>query len=190
MSFSKNLGNWSATFLFSRWNFGYQGAFSQTFLSHDRILAIKEPFHKFLFHMMEFRLRRSLFTDFSLTRWNFGYHGDLSRISLSHDGISAMMEPFHGFLFNTMEFRLSRSPFTNFSFTRWNFGYHGAFREFLFHTMEFWLSRSLSQNSQNSRIGGRHIYHKEYLHRIHHVKNLASWFRAPFARKRVRSFLL
>jgi hypothetical protein len=34
-----------------------------------------------------------------------------------------------------------------------------------------------------------HIYRKEYLHMIRLVKNLASWFRAPFARKRVRSFL-
>jgi hypothetical protein len=34
-----------------------------------------------------------------------------------------------------------------------------------------------------------HIYHKEYLHRIRLVKNLASWFRASYARKRVRSFL-
>jgi hypothetical protein len=34
-----------------------------------------------------------------------------------------------------------------------------------------------------------HIYHKEYLHRNRLVKNLASWFRGPFARKRVRSSL-
>jgi hypothetical protein len=35
-----------------------------------------------------------------------------------------------------------------------------------------------------------HIYHTEYLHRIRLVKNLASWFRAPFVRRRVRSSLL
>jgi hypothetical protein len=84
-------------------------------------------------------------------------------------------------------------------------------------TMEFWLSGSLSHklfffhdgilaikkpfsrtflfsrwNSVNTQFGGRlfsYIYHKEYLHRIRLVKNLPSWFRAPFARKRVRSFL-
>jgi hypothetical protein len=31
-------------FSFTRWNSGYQGAFSQILLSHDGILAIKEPF--------------------------------------------------------------------------------------------------------------------------------------------------
>jgi hypothetical protein len=47
-------------------------------------------------------------------------------------------------------------------------------------------------NSRDTQFGGRlfsYIYHKEYLHRIRLIKNLASWFRAPFARKRVRSFL-
>jgi hypothetical protein len=57
-------------FSFSRCNLGYQGAFLRISLSHDGILAIKEPFHKFLFHTMEFWLSRSLFTNFSFTRWN------------------------------------------------------------------------------------------------------------------------
>jgi hypothetical protein len=41
------------TFLFSRWNFGYHGAFSRIFLSHGGISAITEPFHEFFFHMVE-----------------------------------------------------------------------------------------------------------------------------------------
>jgi hypothetical protein len=42
------------TIFFSRWNSGYQGAFSRISLSHNGILTIKEPFHEFLFHMIEF----------------------------------------------------------------------------------------------------------------------------------------
>jgi hypothetical protein len=79
------------TFVFSRWNSGYHEAFhtnffffyngilaitepfSRIFLSHDGISAITKPFHKFLFHTMESRLSRSLFTIFPFTRWNLGY---------------------------------------------------------------------------------------------------------------------
>jgi hypothetical protein len=127
------------------------------------------------------RLSQSPFTKFSFTRCNFGYHGAFSWTFLSHDGISAITE-----------------PFTIFSFTRWNFGYHRAFHEFFFHTMEFWLSQSLSRiflshdgihKTHDLGEDSFHIYHKEYLHRIRLVKNLASGFRAPFARKRVRSSL-
>jgi hypothetical protein len=43
------------SFYFSRRNSSYQRAFhTNFFLFHDGILAIKEPFHKFLFHTMEF----------------------------------------------------------------------------------------------------------------------------------------
>jgi hypothetical protein len=80
-------------FSFTQWNFGYHGAFSRSFLSHDGILAITEPFHELLFHMMEFWLSQSLFTNFSFTRWNSGYHGAFSRTFLSHDGILAIKEP-------------------------------------------------------------------------------------------------
>jgi hypothetical protein len=82
-----------------------------------------------------------------------------------------------------VESRLSQSLFTNFSFTWWNLGYHGDFsRIFLSHDGIL---------KKDARCGEEsfHIYHKEYLHRIRLVKNLASWFRAPFARKRVRSSL-
>jgi hypothetical protein len=80
------------TFVFSRWNSSYHEAFhtnfffffyngilaitepfSQIFLSHDGISAITKPFHKFLFHTMESRLSRRLFTIFPFTRWNLGY---------------------------------------------------------------------------------------------------------------------
>jgi hypothetical protein len=47
-------GAFLMNFSFSWWNFGYHGAFSQIFLSHGGILAIIEPFHEFFFHMMEF----------------------------------------------------------------------------------------------------------------------------------------
>jgi hypothetical protein len=94
--------------IFSRWNSGYQGAFltnffffhdgilaimepfTRTFLSHDGNLAITEPFHELFFHMVESRLSRSLFTNFSFTWWNLSYHGAFSRIFLSHDGIHKM----------------------------------------------------------------------------------------------------
>jgi hypothetical protein len=101
-----------------------------------------------------------------------------------HDGILAITKPFSW----------------TFSFSRWNSGYHEAFlMNFFFFTMEFWLSWSHSHelllfhdgNLQIRNLGedSFHIYYKEYLHRIFLVKNLASWFRAPFARKRVRSSL-
>jgi hypothetical protein len=153
-------------FSFTRWNLGYHGAFSRIFLSHDGISAITKPFHQFFFHTMESRLSQSIFTNFSFTWWNFGYYEAFSRIFLSHDGISAITEPFHEFFFHTMESWLSQSLFTNFSIRWWN--------------------------PQNARFGGDsfHIYHKEYLHRIRLIKNLASWFRAPFARKRVQYSLL
>jgi hypothetical protein len=76
-------------FLFSRWNSGYQEAFhtnfflshggisaitepfTQTFFFffHDGILAIRESFTRtfFFFHVVETRLSRSLFTNFSFT---------------------------------------------------------------------------------------------------------------------------
>jgi hypothetical protein len=49
-------------FLFSRWNFGYQGAFFKNFFFfHDGISAITEPFSRtFSFFTMEFRLSQSL----------------------------------------------------------------------------------------------------------------------------------
>jgi hypothetical protein len=98
------------------WNFGYHGAFSRTFLSHNGISAIMEPSRELFFHIMEFRLSRSLFTIFFIW-WNFGYH-----------------RAFHELFFHTMEFGLSQRLFTNFSFIWWNFGYHGAFsRTFLSH---------------------------------------------------------
>jgi hypothetical protein len=57
-------------FLFSRWNLGYHEAFSRIFLSHGVISAITKPFHEFFFHIVESRLSRSLFTNFSFTWWN------------------------------------------------------------------------------------------------------------------------
>jgi hypothetical protein len=130
--------------------------------------AITEPLHILSFVTMELRLSRILLTNFSFTRWNFGYHG-----------------AFHELFFHTMELWLSRSlsrtflshdgtlsitePFTNFSFARWNFGYQATFLKLsrIFHMVELTKTHDLGEDSF-------HIYHKEYLHRIHLVKNLAS----------------
>jgi hypothetical protein len=89
---------------------------------------------KLFFHMMEFRLSWSLSQSF-----------------VSHNGILAITEPLH---------KLSRT-----------------------------FSRGGIHKTHDLGEDSFHIYHKEYLHRIRLVKNLASLFRAPFARKRVRSFL-
>jgi hypothetical protein len=51
-------------FSFTRWNLGYHKALSRISFSHDGISAITKPFHEFLFHTMESRLSRSLFTIF------------------------------------------------------------------------------------------------------------------------------
>jgi hypothetical protein len=88
------------------------------------------------------------------------------------------------FSFFMMEFWLSRSFFHElFLFSWWNSGYHEAF--FTNFSFSWW-------NSRNTQFGGRlflYTYHKEYLHRIRLIKNLTSWFIAPFARKRVWSSL-
>jgi hypothetical protein len=129
------------------------------FLFHDGISAITEPF-----------------TNFSFSQWNLGYHGAFSRIFLSHDGILAITE-----------------PLTNFSFSQWNLVFHGTFSRTFFSRWNLGYQGDLSHDKVHRmhRLGedSFHIYHKEYLHRTCLVKNLASWFRAPVARKRVRSFL-
>jgi hypothetical protein len=63
----------SRIFSFSRWNFGYHGAFlTNFFFFHDGISAITEPFSRtFSFFTMEFRLSRSLSHElFLFSRWN------------------------------------------------------------------------------------------------------------------------
>jgi hypothetical protein len=188
------------TFLFSWWNFGYHEAFHMNFsfftvefrlslsLSHEffffhgGILSITKPFTDFSFTWWNLDYHEAFLRIFSFTSWNLGYHRAFSRIFLSHDGISAITEPFHEFFFHMVESLLSRSLFTNFSFTWWNLVYHGAFsRTFLSHD-GIHKMHDLGEDSF-------HIYHKEYLHRTRLIKNLASWFRAPSARKRVRSSL-
>jgi hypothetical protein len=152
---------------FTRWSFGYHGAFSQIFLthdgisesqslftnlfSHDRILAIKEPFTNFSFSRWNLGYQGA-FHELSFSQWNLGYQGAFSRI--------------------TVEFWLSRSLFTNhggilaikelFHESRWNSGYQGAFSHDKIHKMHELWGVSF------------HIYYKEYLHRIRLIKNLAS----------------
>jgi hypothetical protein len=134
--------------------------------------------------MVESRLSRSLFTNFSFPRWNPGYHEAYLRIFLSHGGIPAITEPFHKFFFHMVESRLSRSLFMNFSFPWWNPCYHGAFsRIFLSHggisaiTKPLYEFFFLMVESTKCTIWGEdsfHIYHNEYLHRTRLIKNLAS----------------
>jgi hypothetical protein len=175
--------------------------------------------HEFFLFRWNLGYHEALFTNCSFSRWNLGYHEALfTNFSLSR-WTSGYQGAFHTNFFSfTMEFWLSRSlshelflfhdgilaikePFTRtFSLSRWNSGYQGAFHtNFFSFTMEFWLPRSLSHELFSFHDGihkisdlgedSFHIYHKEYLHRIRFVKNLVSWFRAPFARKRVRSSL-
>jgi hypothetical protein len=96
-------------FLFSRWNFGYHGAFLTNFsFLHDGISAIREPFSRTVsFFTMEFRLSGSLSHElFLFSRRNFGYQGAfLTNFFFFHDGILAIREPFsRTFSFFTMEF--------------------------------------------------------------------------------------
>jgi hypothetical protein len=67
-------------------------------------------FTNFFFRTIKSRLSRSLLTILSFTRWNLGYQGAFSRIVLSHDGISAINKHFHELFF-----------------FQWNIGYQGAF---------------------------------------------------------------
>jgi hypothetical protein len=48
--------------------FGYHGAFSQIFFSHNGCSAITEPFTTFFSFIMESRLSRSLSTNFSFSQ--------------------------------------------------------------------------------------------------------------------------
>jgi hypothetical protein len=140
---------------------------------------------------MEFWLSESPSHDiFLFSRWNSGYQEAffinffsfftmefwLSR-SLSHELFSLFTMKFW------LSWSLSHELFALFTMEFWLSG--SLFHElFSFFTMEFWLSRSLFTNfflfsrwnSRNTQFRGRlfsYIYHKEYLHRIRLVKNLA-----------------
>jgi hypothetical protein len=111
----------------------------------------------FYFFTMDFWLSRSLshelFSFFTMEFWLLG--------SLSHEF----------FFFLTMGFWLSGSlSHEIFSFSRWNSGYQEAFLTnfFLYHNGILEM-HDLGENSLYI-----YIYHKEYLHRICLVKNLAS----------------
>jgi hypothetical protein len=105
-----------------------------------------------------------------------------------HGGILAIRKPFsRTFFFFTMEFWLSESlSHELFSFSRWNSGYQKAFLTnfFSFSRWNSGYQKAFHElfpfsrwNSGNTQFGGRlflYIYHKEYLHRIRLVKNLAS----------------
>jgi hypothetical protein len=131
----------------------------RTFLSHDGILAITEPF-----------------ANFSLTRWNSGYHRAFHERSLSL--LELRLSRSHSLFFHTLDFSAIKKPFTNFLFHFWNFGYHRAIH-FSFTLWISRLSRSLLQTFFFTRWNfARHktcgkslfIYIKEYLHRIRLLK--------------------
>jgi hypothetical protein len=127
---------------------------------HNRILAIRRPFlTNFSFSRWKSGYQGAFLTNFSFSRWKSGYQGAFhTNLFFFHDGILAIKEPFT--------------------------------RTFSFFTMEFWLSRSLSHELflfhdgilEIRNLGEDcfhiytyiYIYHKEYLHRIRLVKNLAS----------------
>jgi hypothetical protein len=126
----------------------------------DGILAITKPFSRTLHEL------------FLFSRWNSGYHeAFFMNFFFFHDGILAITKPFSRSIsfFHDGILAITK-PFS---------------RTFSFFTMEFWLSRSLFHelflfsrwNSRDTQFGERlfsYIYHKEYLHRIRLVKNLAS----------------
>jgi hypothetical protein len=103
------------------------------------------------FLTMQFRISRSLFTNFFFLRMEFRLSRSLfTNFLFSHDGIQAITKPFHKLCF----------------FSRWNSGYHKAFfTNFFFLTMEFLKTHDLGESSF-------HIYHKEYLHRIRSLKTM------------------
>jgi hypothetical protein len=140
----------------------------------DGTLAITKPFSRTLsFFTMEFWLSRSLFHElFLFLRWNSGYHEAFFTNSFFfYDRILAITKPFSRTLsFFTMEFWLSRSLFHElFLFSRWNSGYHEAFL-----TNFFFFHDGILRHAIWGKTLFIYIYHKEYLHRIRLVKNLAS----------------
>jgi hypothetical protein len=68
--------------------------FRERFIFNEGILAITKPFHELFFFTMEFWLSRSLFMNFSFSRWNSGYHEAFSR-TVFYNGILAITKPFH-----------------------------------------------------------------------------------------------
>jgi hypothetical protein len=131
---------------------------------HDVILAIKKPFSRtFLFYDGIVAIRKPFSQTFLFSRWNSGYQ-------------KAFLTNFYFF---TMEFWLSESLFHELFFFTMEFWLsESLFHELFFFTMEFWLSESLFHDGilqiRNFEEDSFHIYHKEYLHRIRLVKNLAS----------------
>jgi hypothetical protein len=127
----------------------------------------RSPFHEFLFHNGVSTITEPLFTNFSFTVESWLSRSPFHEFYF-HSGVSAITIPFHEFFFSRWNSGYQGAFHMNFCFSRWDSGYQGAF-----HT-NFSFSR---WNSQNARFGGRlfsYIYHKEYLHRIRLIKNLAS----------------
>jgi hypothetical protein len=144
---------------------------------HDGILAMTKPFLRifFLFFTMEFWLSRSLSHElFLFSRWNSGYHKAFFHelFSFFHDGILAITKPFLRTFFFFHDGILAITK----PFLRTFFFFHDGILDITkpFLRTFFLFSR---WNSRGTRFGGRlfsYIYHKEYLHRIRLVKNLAS----------------
>jgi hypothetical protein len=163
----------------SQWNLGYHEALFLNFSFTMESRLSRSLFHEFFF-TMESRLSQSPFHEFFF-----------------HNGISAITKPFSRIFLSQQNLGCHEALFTNFSFTMESRLSRSPFHEFFFHNRISAITKPFSRIFFHNRIDKMHdlgedsfhIYHKEYLHRICLVKNLASWFRAPFARKRVRSSL-
>jgi hypothetical protein len=172
-------------------------------LGHKLLLS-RACFHNLFFSRWNSGYQEAFLTNFCFFTMEFWLSGSLSHELFFHDGILAIRKPFsRTFSFSRWNSCYQEAFLTNFSFSRWNSGYQEAFlTNFSFFTMEFWLLGSLFHelfffddgilairkpfsrtflfsrwNSINTQFGGRlfsYIYHKEYLHRIRLVKNLAS----------------
>jgi hypothetical protein len=135
------------------------------FLGHNLLLS--QAFSS----RWNFGYHEAFLTNFLFSRWNSGYHTAFLTNFLFHDGILAITKPFSRTLFFHGGILAITEPFsrTLFLFSRCNSGYHEAFlTNFLFHDGILEI-RDLGEDSFHI-----YIYHKEYLHRIRLVKNLAS----------------
>jgi hypothetical protein len=152
-----------------------------------QLIVVSGLFSQPLFSFLRWNsgYQEASFTNFSFSRWNSGYQ-EAFFTNFFYDGTLAIKKPFsQTFLFHDGILAI-RKPFSRiFPFSRWNSGYQEAFlTNFSFFTMELWLSGSLSHEffffhdgtleMRNLGENSFHIYHKEYLHRIRLVKNLAS----------------
>jgi hypothetical protein len=127
------------------------------------VSSITEPFREFFFHMVEFRLKRSLFLQIFLSlNGTQAITEPFSRTFLSLNGTEVVTEPCHGIILSLWDFGYHGAFSWNHSFTLgfryrgafswnhsslWDFGYHRAFSWNHSFTLGFRLSWSLLMES-------------------------------------------